>query len=125
MSGHYDAHVVTGLEARTAKGNPSSKSIEVHPHMVDLLADASLDALADPEFRVLSLMGERKGIRLEAVFWQALDQIATEMHVPRNTLVLWIMVAAGHDRHNVTSVLRSVAVAYLLGNAQRHAAPPS
>ncbi|WMT85248.1 ribbon-helix-helix domain-containing protein [Pelagibacterium sp. 26DY04] len=82
--------------------------------IADLLDGAAIDALAEPEFRVLSLKGERKGIRLEAIFWQALDQIAANLGVPRNTLVLWIISAAGHDRSNATSVLRSVIVAYLL-----------
>lgn len=102
------------------------QAARIKPEIAILLEAVRLDALSEPEFRVLSVMGERKGIRLEAIFWQALEQIAANLHVSRNTLVLWIMTAAGNnDRHNVTSVLRSVAVAYLLADIERLKLPPS
>lgn len=109
----------------TAKEEAALQAAKNNPAMATLLDGATLDGLAEPEFRVLSLMGERKGIRLESVFWEALEQIAAEQKVPRNTLVLWIMAAAGHDRHNVTSVLRSVAVGYLLAEIERLKTPPA
>ena len=104
---------------------PDLDAVKARPEIAALLDGAAIDSLAEPEFRVLSLRGERKGIRLEAIFWQALDRIASELNVPRNTLVLWIITAAGHDRSNATSVLRSVIIAYLLDDIDRRAIPPA
>jgi len=123
-----DTHQAPDGTARP--GGPLSKqeailrAAQINPQIAALLDGASLDAISDHEFRVLSVMGERKGIRLEAVFWKALARIAADLRVPRNTLVLWIMTAAGRDRQNVTSVLRSVAVAYLLADIDRLKTPP-
>jgi predicted DNA-binding ribbon-helix-helix protein len=108
-----------------AREIPDLDAARARPEIATLLDGAAIDSLAEPEFRVLSLRGERKGIRLEAVFWQALDRIASELNVPRNTLVLWIITAAGHDRSNATSVLRSVIIAYLLDDIDRRAVPPA
>ncbi len=112
--GNLPAGEITDLDA-----------VKARPEIATLLDGAAIDSLAEPEFRVLSLRGERKGIRLEAVFWQALDRIASQLNVPRNTLVLWIITAAGHDRSNATSVLRSVIIAYLLDDIDRRAIPPA
>ncbi len=112
--GNLPAGEITDLDA-----------VKARPEIATLLDGAAIDSLAEPEFRVLSLRGERKGIRLEAIFWQALDRIASELNVPRNTLVLWIITAAGHDRSNATSVLRSVIIAYLLDDIDRRAIPPA
>lgn len=113
-----------GKGSRSAKEVTEREEARARPEIAALLDGGAIDALAEPEFRVLSLMGERKGIRLEAIFWRALDQIASDLKVPRNTLVLWIMSAAGHDRSNATSVLRSVIIAYLLDDIERRKAPP-
>lgn len=104
-----------GFSVRSAAERETAQA----PEIASLLDGAAIDGLAEPEFRVLSLMGERKGIRLEAVFWRALDKIASDLGVPRSTLVLWITSAAGHDRSNATSVIRSVIVAYLLNDIER------
>lgn len=116
---HHMREKTEGRDRLTTKQEAVSQAEKIKPELAALLDGGNLDELSEPEFRVLSLMGERKGIRLEAVFWRALEQIARDLHIPRNTLVLWIMSAAGEDRHNATSVLRSALIAYLLDELER------
>ena len=93
------------------------------PGVAALLDEATIKAKADPEFRALSRDGERKGVRLEAVFWEALEDVASELGVPRNALAFSIMSIAGQAGANATSVLRSFLMAYMLDRKERPKAP--
>lgn len=79
-----------------------------------LLDSERMLALAAPEFRALSHKGSRKGVRLEAIFWSALEVAAADIGMSRNALVFKVLMLAGSDQSNATSVLRTFLMAYAM-----------
>jgi predicted DNA-binding ribbon-helix-helix protein len=59
----------------------------------------------EPEFRVVAHNGQRRGIRLEHGFWEALKQIAAQKKCTLGTIVDEIAEAAGEGA-NLSSALR-------------------
>lgn len=68
-------------------------------------AQASADGDSALEFRAVANSGKRRGIRLERVFWRALEAIARERRIRLGALVEDIAAGAS-DAANLSSALR-------------------
>lgn len=81
--------------------------------------DSHLSEITSPEFRTLSIGGARTGVRLERIFWQALDALSTEAGQKRSRFVSQIVEAANALDINATGAIRSTTVDLLLRELER------
>lgn len=82
-------------------------------------ADAHLIEITKPEFRTLTIGGARTGVRLEQIFWKALDELSAEAGQKRSRFVAQIVEAAIAADINATGAIRSTTVDLLLAEVGR------
>jgi predicted DNA-binding ribbon-helix-helix protein len=82
-------------------------------------AQARLSEITKPEFRTLSIGGGRTGVRLEKVFWQALDALSRDVGQKRTRFVSQIVEDANQLDINATGAIRSTTVDLLLREVER------
>lgn len=82
-------------------------------------ADSRLIEITNPEFRTLTISGARTGVRLEKIFWQALDELSNDAGQKRTRFVSQIVEAANNLDINATGAIRSTTVDLLLREVER------
>lgn len=78
-----------------------------------------LTEITAPEFRTLSTRGGRTGVRLERIFWDALNMLSTDAGQKRSRFVSEIVEAANSAHINATGAIRSTTVDLLLREIER------
>ena len=80
-----------------------------------------LAQLTRPEFRTFTTPGGRKGVRLEQVFWNALNMLSAGAGQKRSRFVARILEEANEQDINATGAIRSATVASLMEELGRFA----
>ncbi len=68
--------------------------------------------LLEPFFRAVSIASKRKGLRLENIFWQTLEQASREDNMPLSTILLSVD-EAGEKSPNLSSFARAYSAIWL------------
>jgi len=63
-----------------------------------------------PEFRVVTVGGRRRGIRLERLYWRILGEIAERRGLKRSRLIASVLENGGSQTDNSASILRCFAM---------------
>lgn len=82
-------------------------------------SDTRLVDITRPEFRTLTTETGRTGVRLEKIFWDALNTLSAERGQKRSRFVTQIVEAANRADINASGAIRSTTVELLLQEVER------